>query len=399
MSIGYPTTTVDVIELPTISEALPYAIDDFSLASHLGFRNKIMWWILGNPRAQYQVFRIPKRKRGQYRIIHSPTDIMKSLLQRLHVKFLVPLQEQLGPHVTAYRKNLNITDAVQQHIRKCPTCAAAPLDKTPAKHPCPKRGVYIHMDLQDFFPRTTRAWIRNYMCDQGYSHDVAGYLANLMVVADIPNTKYKRGATDRYGYAVRKFLAGVPQGAPTSGAICNLVADSRLDKPILEYLAKRNKEEGLTAEWAWRYTRYSDDLSFTCGHPYTKEERTEMVKDVTQIIRGGGYAVNKSKTKISHSYHKRKLLGVVFNDHANFPKDEYLRLRAITHNCMINGFEKEYKRGSHKNVDAMISWLRGKINWVNQVNATKGKKLLAEFDQAITKHEATQEAANARDAG
>lgn len=392
MSVGYATTTVNVIELPDIPESLPYAIDDFSLASHLGFRNKIMWWMLGDTRAQYKVYRIPKKKRGQYRIIHSPSDVMLALLQRLHVKFLVPLQEQLGPHVTAYRKNLSITDAVRQHIRKCPVCDEAPKGKTPAKHQCPKRGVYIHMDLQDFFPRTTRAWIRNYLRQQGYSHEVAGYMANLMVVADIPNPKYRKGAKDAYGYPARKFLAGVPQGAPTSGAICNLVADNRLDKHILEYTRMRNKQDKLTGEWVWKYTRYSDDLSFTCGKALSKEERNEVIKDLTGIIRQAGYAVNKSKTKVSHSYHKRKLLGVVFNDHANFPKDEYLRLRAIVHNCVVNGFEHEYERAKQPSADAMVTWLRGKINWVNQVNSVKGQKLLNEFEQAVTKYEEDQEA-------
>jgi len=390
MSIGYETTTIDIIDLPDIPESLPYAIDDFSLAFHLGFRNKILWYILHDTKAQYKVFRIPKRKRGQYRIIHDPSDTMRALLERLHVKFLAPLQDELGPHVTAYRKNISTIDAVHQHIRKCDVCDNIDKAITPAPHDCPKRGVYIHMDLRDFFPHTSRAWIREYLQSVGYSHQVAGYMASLMVVADIPNPKYKKGAKDRYGYPARKFLAGVPQGAPTSGAICNLVANARLDKHILRYVKQRNKEDKVSGEWAWRYTRYSDDLSFTCGKSFSKEKHRKIVDDIADIIGKSGYAVNGSKTKISQDYHRRKLLGVVFNRDANYQKDEYLRLRAIVHNCVVNGFEHEYEKAGQISADAMIPWLRGNINWVNQINKTKGRKLLNEFDQALAKHEAQE---------
>ena len=258
MSVGFTSTTVETIELPTkIPKGLPYAIDDCSMAFHLGFRNKTMWYVLKDTAAHYEVIRIPKRKKG-VRIIHAPTPMMKILLQRLHVKYLIPMQNQLGPHVTAYRKGCSARDAVAQHVPKCEICDTAPKGETPKKHKCPKRGLFIKMDLKDFFPSTTRAWIRYYFKSLGYSHTVAGMLAGLLVVQDIPNPKYKKG-TKR-----PEYFTGVPQGSPASGAVCNLVADQKLDGPILKYVAELNEKHKLEGEWVWKYTRYSDDLSFTC---------------------------------------------------------------------------------------------------------------------------------------
>lgn len=385
MSIGFSTTSIDVIELPTeIPPDMPYTIDDCSLAFHLGFKNKVMWYILQDTSKHYNVIHIPKRTTGK-RIIHAPSDMMKTLLQRLHVKYLVPMQNKLGPHVTAYRKNLSAKDAVLQHIPPCEICDNAPKGKTPTKHECPKRGIFIKMDLKDFFPTTTRAWIRNYFKSIGYSHTVAGLLAGLLIVHDIPNPQYRKLKKQRID--VPQFFTGVPQGSPASGAICNLVADQRLDQPILHYLESLNERYALDGDWKWRYTRYSDDLSFTCGITPPKEERKNIVQELRQIIKNSRYQVNGKKTRIAHSYHRKALLGMVFNDKPNYTKVNYFKLRAIVHNCVTYGFDTQYERACQPDSETMIAWLRGTLNWVNQINPDRGSKLLEEFHTAVTIHE------------
>ncbi len=385
MSVGFNTTSIDIIELPTkIPAHMPRAIDDCSLAFQLGFRNKIMWYVLQDTLRHYEVIRIPKKK-GGVRIIHAPEPMIKVLLQRVHVKFLVPAQDRLGPQVTAYRKGKSARDAVLQHVPKCDVCDNSETGKTPKKHECPKRGVFIKMDLQDFFPTTTRAWIRRYFKSIGYSHTVASLLAGLLVVRDIPNTRFAKMKAK--GVEVPEYYTGVPQGSPSSGAICNLVAAQRLDKPIMSYLKTLDKRMGLEGEWQWRYTRYSDDLSFTCGSNPTLEERQQIMDDLKNIIREAGYQVNGKKTRVSHSYHKRALLGMVFNAHPNYSKEEYLRVRAIVHNCAIHGFVTQFQQAKQPSAEALITWLRGMVNWIKQVNPNKGQKLLDEFNVALAIHE------------
>ena len=90
MTIGFSETSVEVLHLPTsIPEFIPYAVDDCSLAFHLGFRNKILWYTILKKDEQYKVHRIPK-KRGGMRLIHAPTPMFKAMLQQFLYKFLEP---------------------------------------------------------------------------------------------------------------------------------------------------------------------------------------------------------------------------------------------------------------------------------------------------------------------
>lgn len=386
MGVGYSNSSITTIELPkNVPEYLPLAIDDCSLAFHLGFRNKILWYVLYDTTAQYRRILIPKAK-GGLRVIHEPSDIMKRMSKNLLVRFFDPLQERLTPHVSAYRKGLSVKDAVTQHIRPCPICEAATPDKTPPKHNCPRCGTFIHLDLKDFFPSTTRARVRNYIKTLGYSHDVAGLIANLTIVQDIPNPKYQKKLAVTSNYKVPRFFTGVPQGAPASGAICNLTANHYLDQKIIKYLAEQDERAGLTEERKWVYTRYSDDLSFSCGISLSLEERKQIIADLSDIIYRAGYRVNKSKTRSVQGYQRRILLGMVFNQKPNIPKEIYYRFRAIVHNCATRGFETQFEKAKQPSAAAMVDWLKGKVNWFTQINENKGTKLQQVLNLAIAKY-------------
>lgn len=387
MTIGFSSTTVDVIHLPLgIPAHMPFAIDDCSLAFHLGFRNKTFWWTVTHKSSMYKVYKIPK-KRGGIRLIHAPEPVFKILLQQMLIKFLVPLQDQLGNHVTAYRKELSCKHAVMQHIAKCPVCDSAPKGKTPAAHECPRLGTYIHMDLENFFGNTQRTWIRNYFKDLGYSHHVASLIANVLTVDDIPNPYYAElKKAGKPVNNVSETVAGVPQGSPASGAICNIIADARLDKPMLAYTEELNTQMKLEGEFRWRYTRYSDDLSLTCGKVLSEVERDEVISHVTKLVHAAGYRVNLKKTRAAHKYYRKMLLGMVFNQKPNIERQKYLRFRAITHNCLVNGFEVEAAK-SGKTKSKFVSWLRGNINYVGQIHEEHGQKLLGIFEAALNLHE------------
>jgi len=308
------------------------------------------------------------------------------LLRQLHVRYLVPLQDQLGEHVTAYRKGLSCRHAVLQHIPPCEICDKAG-DKTPKSHECPRKGLYVHMDLKDFFPSTSRAMIRNYFKELGYNHDVASLLANLLTVTDFPNPKYRNKRKLPPGTWVPKYFSGVPQGSPASGAICNLVANERIDGKIIRYLEEQNATHGLEGHHRWVYTRYCDDLSFTCGRTFSKEETQQFIADIRKIVHSAGYRVNPDKTRIAHGYYGRRLLGTVFHQKPNIPDMEYRRVRAVTHNCLVHGFDSQAERAGHPSGGALLTWLRGKINYISQINPHKGGKLMTEFLPAAEAYE------------
>jgi hypothetical protein len=382
MTYGFAESTFETITVPDTEYLL---IDDCTLAFFIGFRNKTLWHLIQNKGDQYKVFHIPKSN-GKSRVIHAPSPLMKAFLHRLHARLLLPMQEGLGDHVTAYRPHRSIVDAVNRHIPECDVCDTAPKGKTPTKHTCPKQGAYMKMDLKDFFPTTRRAWIRNFFQSEGYSFHVSGLLANLMTVA-LTNPKGIEGEQYK-GTPRQKFFQGAPQGAPTSGAICNLVANHRFDQKILEYFDQRNRAGGQKPPWDWRYSRYADDLTITCGQDVPVPEKKEIVQDLTKIVETSGYKINRSKTRITSAYYRRKMLGMVINQKPNIEYGEYLRIRAIVHNCMVNGIETQHARAGKDTPEELLQFLRGKVSFIQQVHPGKGDRLKAELDVAISNWDA-----------
>jgi hypothetical protein len=106
--------------------------------------------------------------------------------------------------------------------------------------------------------------------------------------------------------------------------------------------------------------------------------------------------VNKRKTRITNTFYRKQLLGIVFNVHPNVAKDEYLRLRAIIHNCLVQGFDTQYQRAGKESVAELLTWLKGKANYVQQINPDRGARLLHELKIAEQVYE--EEKANAKNA-
>ncbi len=390
MSVGYSETSLVRIELPDIAPSVPYVVDDCSLAFQLGYRTKTLWWAIHCKKDHYEVHRIPKKRKG-FRTIHAPSTFMKGFQRRLHTKFLVPLQNQLGPHVTAYRKGLSTRHAVVQHIPPCEICDTSPKGETPKKHSCPRRGTVIQMDLQDFFGSTRRSWIRNFFKEQGYNHYTAGLLASLMTVDDIPNPKPLRQRRKDEP----EVFTGVPQGAPTSGALCNLIADWRIDHQIMGYLDSLSEKMELEGDWKWRYTRYSDDLCLTCGRNIPAADKRKVCDHVTRIIQKAGYRLNPRKTRLGHSYYRKTLLGMVFNEKPNIPREKYLKFRAMVHNALTQGVESQFKRAGFKTAEMYLDHLRGNVNYIAQIigksNKDRAERLQIELELAIENFEAVKQ--------
>lgn len=382
-------TSLEVFEIPDeLNPKLPLAADDVSLSFRLGFRTKTMWWLLLKPGAAYKRFGI-KKANGKTRLIHAPSPAMRALLNSLRRRFVSPLADELPAYVTAYRPGKGIRDAVSHHIHACAVCdthdkphtctvsyesnesnyrvvkrgactACSPIPK----HACARRGVKVHMDLKDFFHNTRAAWIRDLYREQGYSHRVAGYLASLMTTRITMD-----GSKGQY------VMRGAPQGAPTSGDICNLVAHDRLDQHLVAAL----KGTG------WVYTRYADDLYFSRPDNADRDVVDGLITQVRTIVRNAGWRVNTSKTQIQRPGRMQKHLGVCINQKPNIPRDQYKRVRAIVNDCWHRGFEAV---ATEKTVsgDALFRKLQGQINWFSNINPMKAEKLRLVLEAAREKH-------------
>jgi RNA-directed DNA polymerase len=144
----------------------------------------------------------------------------------------------------------------------------------------------------------------------------------------------------------------LPQGAPTSPALANLAA-FRLDRRL----------SGLAEAVGATYTRYADDLVLSCDHRLRAPEAA-----IAAIAAEEGFRVNRAKTRVMSRAARQTVTGIVVNERLNVPRREYDRLKAILHRAAMDGPGE---------LDAAS--LEGKIAWVESLNATRGRKLRAEF--------------------
>lgn len=385
-------TSLEIINVdePTNPE-LPLVVDDISLAFRLGFRSRTMWWLMLKPGAAYKAFQIPKAS-GGVRQIHAPTPSMRVLLKNFRHRFLLPVVKEMGPHVTAYRIGQGAVDAAKLHVHECSVCAEYDVPHTccisyeeketgsyrlvksdgckacsqpPVHERCGRRGVKVHLDLKDFFSNTRAAWIREYLREEvGYNERVAGHMASLMTT---PLTLERKNGPIK--------VRGVPQGAPTSGDICNLVAQSRLDVPVLRLL------EGTE----WRYSRYADDIYLSHPENLPREAVSGIIDMIRTCVNDAGWRLNNKKIQVQRPKKQQRLLGVSINRVPNIPNQEYRRIRVILHRCWHDGFVEVGKRYG-KTASQMYYWLNGKLSWFSSINPTKTKRLKLVLDAAREKH-------------
>ena len=372
---------------------VPLVIDDWSLAFRLGFTGKVLWYAITLRETLYQVFKIRKAS-GGFRTIHNPRKLMRIIAKQLRFRILIPLIKGLGEHVAAYRLGRGIKKTAEMHLSSCATCAPhdgvhtckqdVVLEGTgykfdftnrdscmacqrPTKHACTRRGVKIHLDLTDFFGSTRRAWIRNYFHQVvGYNHYVSGLLAHLMTVR-LQKTTYSKGSPKgTYQWH------GVPQGAPFSGDITNLIADWRLDGPVMQLL----KPLG------WTYTRYADDLYLSHPENLSREVVNDTLKKVDKLIVESGYRMNRKKLEVLRAGRRQAILGIVINQKIGMPNDTYRRMRSLVHRCYHKGFESQLKFAKKQHVDEFHAWLGGKLTYYATIDAHKAEKLRLVYDLA-----------------
>jgi len=187
------------------------------------------------PYYRYRHFTVPK-KDGSPREIVEPGPNLKAAQRRILQLYL----NNLKPHPAAlgFRRKKSIADHARAHA------GAARI---------------ITADIEDFFPNTSRQRIKSFWRQQGFSTLEVRLLTAL--------TTY-RGA--------------LPQGAPTSPPLSNLVnyeLDAALDRRV--------KQSGGT------YTRYADDMVFSW--PDLANPPADFEQTVRALLREVGYSLHPRK--------------------------------------------------------------------------------------------------------
>jgi retron-type reverse transcriptase len=159
------------------------------------------------------------------------------------------------------------------------------------------QSVVVRLDVVDFFPSTRAERLERYFRRIGWNAEAAALLVALTTHDD-----------------------GLPQGAPTSPRLSNLV-NYRLDSQMLR-LAER---------WKGHYTRYADDITFSFPKDYPRHVRG-VIQSAQRILKAHGYQMHRRrKLHIRRRYQRQVVTGLVVNHHVNLSRDLRRLLRAVRH--------------------------------------------------------------------
>lgn len=222
--------------------------------------------------------------------------------------------------------------------------------------PHERAALIVKTDLRDFFPTVHFRRIHGLFQHYGYGYEVAGTLASL--------TTHRPVMADGYT-AWPGFL---PQGAPTSPALANLVC-RRLDARLTR----------LAGAFGATYTRYADDLTFSFAEP-PAGSLGRFHWWIDQICQQEGFVEHTGKRRVLRRHNQQRVTGIVVNDGLRVPRADRRRFRAILHNCRQHGLAAQ-ARG--RSVGEFMDYLRGFAAYVKMVQPELGGKLVAEVEALL----------------
>jgi retron-type reverse transcriptase len=279
----------------------------------------------------YKRFYIPK-KRGGERLISAPMPRLKDAQYWV----LASILQKVSLHDAAHGFLLgrSIVSNAGPHVGK---------------------DIVLNIDLKDFFPTITYRRVKGLFLSLGYSEQVATILGLLCTEPDVDEVEL-----DNVLYYVEKGRRFLPQGAPTSPMVTNIIC-RRLDKRL----------KGLAESFGFTYTRYADDLTFS-GPKDKSSELGKLLGKINNIVIHEGFTVHREKTRILHRGSQQEVTGVVVNDKPGIDRKTMRRLRAVLFQLEKDGVKN--KRWG--NCGDVIASVEGYAHFVYMVDAEKGKALL-----------------------
>ena len=269
--------------------------------------NKILYGISNNIDLNYEEIIIKKKNKG-LRYLNEPSPILKSIQKRILKNVLE--EKMISKCAYAYKKGLSTILNAKNHVG---------------------RKVILKLDIENFFDNINFYKVYNSCFNESlYPKKLGMLLTNLCVYND-----------------------KLPQGAPTSGYISNIVLRD-FDCNIEAYCKDKNIN----------YTRYSDDMTFSGDFDIRK-----LIKYVKELLYKEGFRLNKSKIKVVLNTTRQQVTGIVVNEKINLSKNYKRKIRQEVYYVLKYGVKSHIKkRNINLSCNKYLSVLLGKINYVLTVN-------------------------------
>lgn len=235
----------------------------------------------------------------------------------------------------------------------------------------------IKLDVKDFFPSVSWRRVKGVFRHAGYQEQISTLLA--LLCTEAPRQIIKQ---DGVTYYVALGDRALPQGAPTSPALSNIVC-LNLDRRLT----------GLADKIGLRYSRYADDLTFSLPVSNQKSNTAKSDSDtkhnqligqllgsVNKILREEGFALNNDKTRVIRTGNQHNVTGMVVNGSGVPRVSRQIKrmLRAAVHNL---------ESGGTLRADETLNTLSGYAAWIASAEPELGHSYLDRIERLHVQQE------------
>lgn len=254
-------------------------------------------YIITNPvEKNYKVFKI-KKSNGKYRYIYKPNNLLKKIQRKILKNILN--NKKISIYAKAYKKGLCLKDNAYPHLNK---------------------KIILKLDIINFFDNIEYYDIYRTCFSKEYFPPSVGHLLTNLCT----------------------YESRLPQGAPTSAYISNLVL-KEFDEEIGTWCDLHNIS----------YTRYSDDMTFSGDF-----NPQEIIKKVRHHLNYLNLKLNNKKIKVISNSKEQRVTGLIVNKKINVPKKYRNQIRQEIY------YLKKYGLKSHLQ---KINYQAKPINYLNSI--------------------------------
>lgn len=338
---------------------------------HLSKLSGVQWSVLRSvanrmhPGADYKVY--PKRKRsGGNRWISVPTPQLCATQTWIAHNILnsAGALAMVHPAATAYAKGSSVLKNAQPH-------AGAPW--------------ILKIDIQSFFESVSERQVYHALRRLGYNALLSFEMARICtrVIPSNPEKPQRRDHQARWqekrtahetGPYPKAHVGHLPQGAPTSPMLSNLVA-APIDAAI----------QSIADTHGAMYTRYADDLvlSFPSG---PRERIEEVLIRVRRLLGDHGFILNRKKTRILGPGARKIVTGLLVNpDSPRLPRGFKAHLSAALYHLNKHGIVNCSSQMGSKHPLSYLDHVRGLIQFAHSIEPGFADKMSSRLESLLNK--------------
>lgn len=328
---------------------LPVIFSIPHLALETEIEAKDLYNLIQNRNENYSFFLLRKKnKKNAPREIMAPQEELKFLQKWININILQ--RNYFNDHIHGFTPNSSILKHAKVHKNA---------------------NFLLKIDLLKFFDTITEKQVYYLFSDMGYVKNLAWDLAKICTANHRESYWNSFNDQDKIKFTnFDKNMAVLPQGAPTSPLIANLIA-SKLDLRISK----------LSQKIGFKYTRYADDLCFSAD----KKEQIPSIKEIERIIEEEGFFVNSDKNKFSKKGMKQYVTGLSISNDKKVSLSKNKRREIFTHLHFLvrygheNHLNKIKKKGGQ--IRNFQNWLIGHISFHYSIDKEIGKKMFDQYNK------------------